>query len=57
MVKFRFGHIFTKNYGKIKSGLYFACSSLNLLAFTILYFSHITLNKSSFFGITFLRIV
>ena len=36
-----FGHIFTKNYSKVKTSFYFAFSSLTLQAFTMLYFSYI----------------
>ena len=32
-----FGHIFTKNYSKIKTGFYFAFSSLTLQAFNTLF--------------------
>ena len=35
------GHIFKNIYSKIKTGFYFAISSLTLHAFTILYFSYL----------------
>ena len=34
-----FGNVFTNNFSKIKTGFYFAFSSLTLQGFTILYFS------------------
>ena len=36
-----FGHIYSKNYSKIKTSFYFAFSSFTLQAFAILYFSYL----------------
>ena len=48
------GQLFTKNYSIIKTGFTFVFSSLTC---KLLFLLHLTLNKSSFPGIIFLRII